>query len=222
MRVTSFCCVGEWDGFHVYVSSKLKSFYSFKKRYSMASLGLVGYNKRFLYCDVGVPGITHDSRKLCSTLSYQTIISGNIISDKGITLGDFGNIPLVTIGDTAFPKHAWLLKDYNEDTRYRKQRYFNKKLCSARVVTQNAYGMLKRRFRILYKKTECRLKNQKYEIMACVMLHNLCISVRNPCLPRWRLQVKQLGLMRKACERREDKNASESNRLKISNWLWNN
>ena len=30
-----FPCVSAWDGFHVYVSSKLKSFYSFKKRYSM-------------------------------------------------------------------------------------------------------------------------------------------------------------------------------------------
>ena len=28
-----FPCVGAWDGFHAYVSSKLKSFYSFKKRY---------------------------------------------------------------------------------------------------------------------------------------------------------------------------------------------
>ena len=113
------------------------------------------------------------------------------------------------IGDTAFPKHAWLLKGYNEDTRDPKQRYFNKKLSSARVVTENAYGMLKGRFRILYKKTECRLKNLKFVIMACVMLHNLCISVRDLCLPRWQLQVKQLGLIRKACEGKEDKNASD-------------
>ena len=37
---------------------------------------------------------------------YEKIISGNIIPDKVITLGDFGNITLDTIGDTAFPKHA--------------------------------------------------------------------------------------------------------------------
>ena len=133
-----------------------------------------------------------------------------------------GNIVLVTIGDIAFPKHAWLLKGYNEDTRDPKQRYFNTKLCSARVVTENAYGMLKGRFRILYIKTECQLKNLNYLIMACVMLHNLCISVRDPCLPRWRLQVKQLGLIGKVFKRKEGKNASELNRLKISNRLWNN
>ena len=183
----------------------------------MSNLGLVGYNKRFLYCGVGAPGSTHDSRMLRSTSLYEKIISGNIIPDKGITLGDFGNIPLVTIGDTAFPKHVWLLKGYNQDTSDPKQRYFSTKLSSARVITENADGMLKGRFRILYKKAEYWLKNLKYAIMVCVMLHNLCISVRDPCLPRWRLQVKQLGLIRKACERKEEKNASELNRLKISN-----
>ena len=83
----------------------------------MSNLGLVGYNKRFLYCSVGAPGSTHDSRMLRTTSLYEKIISGNIIPDKGIALEDFGNIPLVTIGDTAFPKHARLLKGYNEDTR---------------------------------------------------------------------------------------------------------
>ena len=110
------------------------------------------YNKRFFCCGVGAPGSTHDYRMLRSTSLYEKIFSGNITPDKEITLGDFGNIPLVTIGDDVFPKYAWLLKGYSEDTRDPKQRYFNTKLCSARVVTENAYGMLKGRFRILYKK----------------------------------------------------------------------
>ena len=142
-----FLWVGARDGFHVYVSNKLKSFYSFKKRYSMSNLGLVRYNKRLLHCDAGTPGSTHDSRMLCSTSLYEKIISGNIIPEKGVIIGDFGNIPLVTIGDTAFPKHAWLLKGYSEDTPDPKQRYFNTKLCSARVVTENAYDMFKGRLR---------------------------------------------------------------------------
>ena len=110
-------------------------------------MGLVRCNKKFFCCGVGAPGSTHDSRMLRSTSLYEKTISGNIIPDKEIILGDFGNIPLVTIGDDVFPKYAWLLKGYSEDP---KQRYFNTKLCSARVVTENAYSMLKGRFRILY------------------------------------------------------------------------
>ena len=59
-----FPCVGAWDGFHVYISSKLKNFFSFKKRYTMTKMGLIGYNKRFLYAAVGAPGSTHDARLL--------------------------------------------------------------------------------------------------------------------------------------------------------------
>ena len=80
----------------------------------------------------------HDSRMLRSTSLYEKIISGSIIPDKRITLGDFGNIPLVTIGDAAFSKHAWLLKGYSEDICDPKQRHFNTELCRARVVTENA------------------------------------------------------------------------------------
>ena len=56
-----FSCVGAWDGFHSYMSSKLKSFYSFKRRHSMSNLRLVGYNKSLLYCSVDTLGSTHDS-----------------------------------------------------------------------------------------------------------------------------------------------------------------
>ena len=215
-----FPCVGAWDGFHVIVSSKLKGYYSFKKKYTVNNLGLVSYNKRFLYAAVGAPGSTHDARLLKSASIYQEILSGSVIPDRKIALGDFGEIPLVTIGDSAFPRFSWLLKSYNENTTDKQQKYFNKKFFGARVVTENAYGMLKGRWRILFKRTECRLFNLKYITMACIALHNMCISVSDPCKPRWKLQLKDLGLMKKHIKRTEDITESNLNRLKISNWLW--
>ena len=41
-----FPCVAAWDGFHVYISSNLKNFFSFKKRYSVTNMGLIWHNKR--------------------------------------------------------------------------------------------------------------------------------------------------------------------------------
>ena len=128
---------------------------------------------------------------LCNSAIYQKKFTGHTVPDRVINLGENGKIPLVTVGDTAFPKHAWLIKVFREDTSDRREKYFNKKLCSARIVCENAYGMLKGRFHILYKKTECRLFNLKYIVMASVMLHNLCIDVNDPFLLRWRLQVKK-------------------------------
>ena len=48
-----FPCVGGWDGLHVYVCSKLKSCFSFEKKYTVSNLALIGYNKRILYAAVG-------------------------------------------------------------------------------------------------------------------------------------------------------------------------
>ena len=55
-----FLFVGAWDGFHVCVCSKLNSYFSFKKRYTVSNLALVGYNKRILYAVVGALGSTYD------------------------------------------------------------------------------------------------------------------------------------------------------------------
>lgn len=65
-----FSCNGAWDCFHMYVGSKLKSFYSFTKRYTMSSLSLVDYYKQFLYAAVGAPGSSHYARMLKNTRIY--------------------------------------------------------------------------------------------------------------------------------------------------------
>ena len=56
-----FPCVGAWDGFQVHVSTQLKNFYSYKKRYAVTNMAVIGYNKRFMWSAVGAPGSTHDS-----------------------------------------------------------------------------------------------------------------------------------------------------------------
>ena len=115
-------------------------------------------------------------------------------TDKTIDLGDeHGKIPSVTIGDSAFPRFSWLVKNFNCNTNDERKRYYNIKMDSGRV-TENCYGMLKSRWRILYRKAESKVFNLKYIIMACVMLHNFCIAKLNPCNPRWRLSVEKLEL----------------------------
>ena len=80
--------------------------------------------------------------------------------------------------------------------------------------------MLKGRFRFLYKKAECQPNNLRYVIMACIALHNICISENDPCLPQWQLEVDQLDLIRGILIRQEHKEQSNLNRMKTSNWMW--
>ena len=138
MENYEFPCVGAWDGFSVHVASHLKNYFSFKNKYTITSMGLIGHNKRFLHLTTGAPGSTHDARLLRHSSLYKDISNGDGIPNKSIDLGDAGKIPLATVGDSAYPRLSWLIKGFNETTRDPKERYFDKKLCSARVVTENA------------------------------------------------------------------------------------
>ena len=99
----------------------------------MANSGLVGSNKRFLYTAVEAPGSTHDATLPKECPIYITILDEDIMPDKTL------------------PQYVRLLEMCNENTRDKQQKYLNKRLCGARVVTENAYGMLKSRWRFLHK-----------------------------------------------------------------------
>ena len=214
-----FPCVGTWDGFHVYISSNLKNFYSFKKRYSITNMGLVGANKRFLWAGVGAPGSVHDSTLKSSSI-FNEIESGNVLPNKVLSLPRYGEIPFTMVGDSAFPARSWLLKAYPDTTKDQKEKYFNIKLRPAHVVSEHAYGMLKGRWHMVYKKMECRKSNATSVIMACIALHNLRIKQHDPCLPCWQLKVKKLHLIRKPSKRTTDKKLFEKIRVRVTKWLW--
>ena len=70
----------------------------------------------------------HNARLLRYSTLFQEQSCGDIIPNKGINLGDGGEISLVTTDDSAFMRLQCLIKGFNENTRDQKERYFNKKL----------------------------------------------------------------------------------------------
>ena len=133
-----FPCVGAWDGFHVYINSHLKNFFSFKKRYSVTNMGLIAANKRFLWAGVGAPGSMHDSTILQSSDIFNSIQEGQVLPNQVLKLPGHGEIPFATVGDSAFPPRSWLLKAFATPTKDPKQKHFNNKLRAARVVSEHA------------------------------------------------------------------------------------
>ena len=59
----------------------------------MSNLGLVSYNKKFLYRAVEAPGNTHEARVLRNSAIYQKTFTGHAIPDRVIDLGEHGKIP---------------------------------------------------------------------------------------------------------------------------------
>ena len=189
-------------------------------------MGLIWDNKCFLHLTTWAPRSIHDARLLRHSTLFQEISRGNVISNKGTHLGDAGEILFVMVGDLMFPwlRLQWLIKRFNENTCDQKERYFNRKLCSARVVLENPFEMLKECWWLLCKKSVCEFYNAKYVIMVAVLLHNICIYKNDPCKPSWRLDVEHLVFVNDGTLQPESIDSKRQNieiSQKISEWLWN-
>ena len=75
------------------------------------------------------------------------------------------------------------MKPYTNSKLTEKERYFNYWLSRARMITECAYGQLKGRWRILMRKCESLPEEVKIITLACMVLHNICIS-KGDVLPR--------------------------------------
>ena len=79
-------------------------------------------------------------------------------------------------GDSAYPLLSWLIGPYPQSaTLTRDQARFNKAMNKSRVVVERAFGKLKCRWRCLLKVLEEGTGKVPLTILACCILHNICL-----------------------------------------------
>lgn len=80
----------------------------------------------------------------------------------------------ILLGDSAYPCKTYLMTPYGVAST-RSQEKFNKALCKTRVVIEQTYGILKRRFPCL--QSGLRIDPEKSAVItvACSVLHNIGI-----------------------------------------------
>ena len=179
------CCWAAVDGCHISIkcpdggAEAAKEYHNFKNFYSIVLMGLVDAKYRFVWASVGFPGNTHDAMILQATQLWKDIHENNIIPLISKEIGKVEVCPLV-VADSAFPFTSWIMKPYTCAVLTPEQRYFNYRLSRARMVTECAYGQLKGRFRVLFRKCECNEQTMKTVTLACIVLHNTCIEYNEP------------------------------------------
>ncbi|CAH1993118.1 unnamed protein product [Acanthoscelides obtectus] len=119
----------------------------------------------FTSVDVSWPGSVHDSR-----------IWKN--SDVREVMRRTQNIFL--IADQGYGIEPWLMTPYREPVNIDVKKAYNKLLSKERVVIEQCFGQIKRRFPILKYCFRVKLTNVLDIIVACIILHNIAKALQDP------------------------------------------
>lgn len=164
--------VGAVDGCHIstIVPDEVQNDYLDRNHnHSVNLLAICDANKKFTYCFSGYPGSAHDQRVFGNSALGQSLEDPN--NHKY-----FPSKHYHLVGDSAFALHTHVMVPYKDSGLLTvDQLNFNKKLSQSRRVIENAFGLLKGRFRHL-RRLECALPHVSKTITACCVLHNMTIQ----------------------------------------------
>lgn len=170
-------CAGAIDGTHIGILAppiSSSDYYNRKGFFSVILQGVVDHRLMFWDINVGWPGKVHDARVLANSSLFARGQSNTLFPQlterfEGV------DVPVLILGDAAYPLLSWLMKPYPENQELAPAKIaFNNRLSKARMTAERAFGLLKGRWRCLMKRCDCRIDNINSIISACCVLHNFC------------------------------------------------
>ncbi|XP_023232867.1 putative nuclease HARBI1 [Centruroides sculpturatus] len=159
------------DGTHIHIKAPKEdsqSYYNRKGRHSILLQIIFDSEMRIIDAFVGWPGSANYSR-----IWQQSPIYNMFLSESLRYLGD----KYYLLADSAYPLDTFLIvpyKDYGNLTV--KQKNFNRRYSSIRVVVEQTIGLLKGRFRCLKYLDMENISSMSKVVMTSCILHNLCIN----------------------------------------------
>ena len=170
---------GPIDGSHIPIKAPKehkRDYFGRKRYYSVLLQGVVDNDGKFIHASAGYPGSIHDSRMLRISSLYRDIERGTILKAPTRRINGTEIKPLL-LGDPAYKLTTWLMKPYPQTAVITPcQRNFNKALSSLRVIVEQAFGLLKARWRCLLDTLLEDTHRVSTTIIACFVLHNMCID----------------------------------------------
>nr|AEE62694.1 unknown [Dendroctonus ponderosae] len=128
----------------------------------------------FTFIDVGAQGRMNDAGVFASTTLYRKILRRELSFPPNKPLpGRHESVPYIFVGDDAFPLSGSLLKAYSgTHAKGSIERIFNYRLCRARRVVENVFGILASIFRVFRKPMLIQPEKAAMVCMTCALLHN--------------------------------------------------
>lgn len=174
-------CGGALDGKHIRIVPPPHSgaqYYNYKNFYSIVLMALVNSNYEFIFVDVGKNGRLSDGGVIEYTDFYDKLMKSELnLPDNFETVN---NLNYVFLGDEAFSLHEHFLKPFPQKELDYAKRIFNYRLSRARNVTENAFGQIAAKFRILHTAINMAPTKIKYVVLAICALHNFLLKLKTP------------------------------------------
>lgn len=139
---------------------------------------------KFTDANIGAPGRCNDAsvfgRSMLADVVQHPIYARHRIIINNTT------IQAHLIADSAFPLPATMMKPYPERIpMLPNQSSFNFRLSHCRCTVERAFGVLKNRFRCLFKNMEYNVDNAKMIVKATCILHNICVTAQDTVEIEW-------------------------------------
>ncbi|KAM6926036.1 uncharacterized protein PEZ65_009648 [Lycodopsis pacificus] len=171
-------CCGALDGKHVVLKAPANSgsqFYNYKGTFSLVLLAVVDAKYCFRLIDVGGYGRTSDGGSLANSAFGQALKSGtlHLPADLPLPGADHQGLqPHVFVADEAFPLRKNLMRPFPGRILPRDRRIFNYRLSRARLVVENAFGILSSQWRMYRRAIEVHPEVAEKCVKATCVLHN--------------------------------------------------
>ena len=175
-------CIGSIDGKHITIKCPNKTgsnHFCYLNKLSIVLMAIVGPDYRFICVDIGGYGKNSDGGIFYSSNMGQRFEAGlmNIPKDKPLP-GQNESCSHVLIGDEAFALKPYLMRPfpYRQSRLNPRKENYNIRLCKARRVVENAFGILVQKWRIFLDQLQLKLKLQSLLLKQHVFCTVFCVS----------------------------------------------
>ena len=139
-------------------------YYNYKGFHSIVLMAVVDSNYKFIWVAIGAH----------ASASFAQIVKDSIGFPRDEPLlSDDALLPFFLVGDDAFALRTWMMKPFSHRNIEYEERIFNYRLGRARMVVDNAFGILSNRFRCLLTTLPQGPMVVQRIVMAAVVLHNI-------------------------------------------------
>ena len=169
-------CVGAIDGKLVVIQATAKSgplFFNYKKSFSIVLMAVCNATYEFTMVDFGEAGRQSDGGVFANTNIGFEILNNLLNLPQACTIEGTSTVfQYVFVADDAFPMRVNLIKPYSNKCLNLKEIIANYRICRARRIIENTFGILAARFRVFRRQIISKEETNESITKACVALHN--------------------------------------------------